>query len=148
MRRARRTCAGYGSAFAGRGESINRAIEAFVPLARERGEGLPQHHRVEHAVRALLQVSRGAAARIVAPVAEIQAAAVRSLDRTFTAFAEVADPYIQQSIKRGPSGLDTATEVFPKVTPFFAEHRSSSSPSFSQGSARCAPPTRTSPTRS
>ena len=32
-RAARRTCAGYGAAFAGRGESINRAIEAFVPLA-------------------------------------------------------------------------------------------------------------------
>ena len=41
-----------------------------------------------------------------------------SLDRTFKAFARVADPYIQQSITRGPSGLDTATEVFPKVTPF------------------------------
>jgi ABC-type transporter Mla subunit MlaD len=109
---------GYGSAFAGRGESLNRTIEAFVPLARaaEKAFGVitEADTRFENFFR-----SQGRAAGLVAPVAEIQAALWGSLDRTFTAFAEVAYPYIQQSITRGPSGLDTATEVFPKVTPFF-----------------------------
>jgi ABC-type transporter Mla subunit MlaD len=109
---------GYGSAFAGRGEGLNRTIEDFVPLAvnAEKVFGFINEPatRLENFFK-----SQGRAAGIVAPVAEIQAALFGSLDRTFTAFARVAYPYIQQSITRGPSGLDTATEVFPKVTPFF-----------------------------
>jgi hypothetical protein len=110
--------AGYGSAFAGRGESLNRTIEALAPLAvnAEKVFGFITEPatRFENFFR-----SQGRAAGIVAPVAEIQAAVWGSLDRTFIAFARVAYPYIQQSIRRGPSGLDTATDVFPKVTPFF-----------------------------
>jgi ABC-type transporter Mla subunit MlaD len=111
--------AGYGAAFAGRGASINRAIEALVPLARN----------AERVFRNITGTStrfdrffkeQGDAAAIVAPVAEINAALFVALDQTFTAFADVADPYIRQSIQKGPEGLDTATEVFPKVTPFFA----------------------------
>jgi len=111
--------AGYGNAFAGRGQSINRAIEAFVPLARNaqavfRSITSPDA-RLENFFK-----EQGDAARIVAPVAEIQGELFANLDRTFTAFAEVARPYIQQSIERGPSGLDTATDVFPKLRPFFS----------------------------
>jgi phospholipid/cholesterol/gamma-HCH transport system substrate-binding protein len=109
---------GYGSSFAGRGESLNRTIEALVPLATNAakvfGVITEPGTRFENFFR-----SQGRAAEIVAPVAEIQAALWASLDQTFTAFAEVAYPYIQQSITRGPSGLDTATDVFPKVRPFF-----------------------------
>jgi ABC-type transporter Mla subunit MlaD len=109
---------GYGSAFAGRGESINRAIESFKPLLRNATDVLENvtepGTRFERFFR-----EQGDAAGIVAPVAEINAAVFASLDRTFTAFADVARPYIQQSITRGPSGLDTATDVFPRVRPFF-----------------------------
>jgi ABC-type transporter Mla subunit MlaD len=109
---------GYGDALAGRGESINRAIQAFVPLAKN-AEAV---FRNITGPRARLQdffKEQGDAARLVAPVAAIQGELFANLDRTFIAFAEVARPYIQQSIERGPSGLDTATEVFPKVEPFF-----------------------------
>jgi ABC-type transporter Mla subunit MlaD len=109
---------GYGGAFAGRGESINRAIVAFKPLTlnatRVLGNITERSTRFERFFR-----EQGDAAGIVAPVAVINAALFASLDRTFTAFADVARPYIQQSITKGPSGLDTATEVFPRVRPFF-----------------------------
>jgi phospholipid/cholesterol/gamma-HCH transport system substrate-binding protein len=109
---------GYGNAFAGRGVNINRALEEFVPLTRAAElvfrNITASNTRFDNFFR-----SQARAAREVVPVAEVQAALFENLDRTFTAFAEVARPYIQQSIERGPSGLDTATEVFPKVRPFF-----------------------------
>jgi phospholipid/cholesterol/gamma-HCH transport system substrate-binding protein len=111
--------AGYGSAFAGRGESINRAIEAFVPLARNATKVFRNITDAGTRFERFFK-EQGDAAGIVAPVAEINAALFVALDNTFTAFADVADPYIRQSITKGPSGLDTATDVFPKVTPFFA----------------------------
>ena len=111
--------AGYGDAFAGRGESINRAIEAFVPLAKNATRFFRNITAANTRFEKFFK-SQGDAARIVAPVAEINAALFAALDRTFIAFAEVADPFIRQSIIKGPKGLDTATEVFPKVTPFFS----------------------------
>ncbi len=110
--------AGYGNAFAGRGESINRAIEAFVPLAKN-AEAVFKSITGSDALFDEFFKEQGDAARIVAPVAAIQGELFANLDTTFTAFAEVAQPYIEQSIQRGPSGLQTATEVFPKVEPFF-----------------------------
>jgi ABC-type transporter Mla subunit MlaD len=117
-RAAQRNLAGYGNAFAGRGEYINRAIEAFVPLAKN-AEAVFKNITAADAELENFFKEQGDAARIVAPVAEIQGELFANLDTTFTAFAEVADPYIRESIRRGPSGLDTATDVFPKVRPFF-----------------------------
>jgi phospholipid/cholesterol/gamma-HCH transport system substrate-binding protein len=109
---------GYGSAFAGRGQSINRAIEAFVPLVRNATRVFRNITNPNTRFERFFK-EQGDAAGIVAPVAEIQATLFANLNRTFAAFADVARPYIQQSITRGPSGLDTATQVFPRVTPFF-----------------------------
>jgi ABC-type transporter Mla subunit MlaD len=115
---SRENLRGYGSAFAGRGDSINRAIEALRPLTR-------------YATRVFGNVTNGStrfsnffrqqanAAQIVAPVAAINAILFGNLDQTFRAFAEVSRPFIQQSITKGPSGLDTATRIFPKLHPFF-----------------------------
>ena len=110
--------AGYGNSFAGRGQSINRAIQALVPLAIN-AQAVFRNITGRDARLQDFFKEQGDAARIVAPVAEIQGELFANLDRTFTAFAEVARPYIQQSIERGPSGLDTATEVFPQLRPFF-----------------------------
>jgi ABC-type transporter Mla subunit MlaD len=110
--------AGYGNAFAGRGESINRAIQAFVPLARNAETVFRNITGSQARLRDFFK-EQGDAARIVAPVADIQGQLFADLDTTFRAFAEVARPYIQQAIVKGPSGLDTATQVFPKVEPFF-----------------------------
>ena len=108
---------GYGSAFAGRGESINRAIEALVPLSINAEAVFKNITGVDANLRDFFK-EQGDAARIVAPVAEIQGALFTNLATTFTAFAEVSRPYIEQSIRLGPSGLDTATEVFPRLHPF------------------------------
>jgi phospholipid/cholesterol/gamma-HCH transport system substrate-binding protein len=116
---AQENLAGYGNAFAGRGQGINRAIQALVPLAIN-AEAVFRNITGKDARLQDFFKEQGDAARIVAPVAEIQGELFANLDRTFTAFAEVARPYIQQSIERGPSGLDTATEIFPKLRPFFA----------------------------
>jgi ABC-type transporter Mla subunit MlaD len=110
--------AGYGNAFAGRGESINRAIQAFVPLAVNAEKVLRNITGSQARLQDFFK-EQGDAARIVAPFAEVQGQLFADLDTTFKAFAEVARPYIQQSIERGPSGLDTATEIFPKLEPFF-----------------------------
>jgi len=110
--------AGYGGAFAGRGESINRAIVAFRALLPN-AESVLRNVTSPGARFNRFFKEQAVAARIVAPVADIQAALFVSLDRTFTAFADVARPFIQESITKGPSGLQTATDVFPKVRPFF-----------------------------
>ena len=109
---------GYGSAFAGRGESINLALQDLIPLAKN-AEAVFRNITGKNVRFQDFFKEQGDAARIIAPVAEIQCELFANLDTTFQAFAEVARPFIQQSIVRGPSGLDTATEVFPKVEPFF-----------------------------
>jgi ABC-type transporter Mla subunit MlaD len=109
---------GYGNAFAGRGASLNEAIQHFVPLVRN-AESVFKVITGRKAHFSNFFRQQANAARIVAPVAEINGNLFVALDTTFTAFAEVARPFIQQSIERGPSGLQTATEVFPKVRPFF-----------------------------
>jgi ABC-type transporter Mla subunit MlaD len=115
---SRHNLRGYGNSFAGRGASINRAIQAFVPLARNATAVFRNITDPDARFEEFFK-EQGDAAGIVAPVAQIQAELFVALDRTFTAFADVARPFIQQSIEKGPSGLDTATEVFPRVRPFF-----------------------------
>jgi hypothetical protein len=60
----------------------------------------------------------GQTAAEVAPVAETQAELFTNLDVTFKAFANVAKPYIQQSIVLGPPSLEAATQAFPQQRPF------------------------------
>ncbi|MGZ4275545.1 MAG: MlaD family protein [Solirubrobacteraceae bacterium] len=109
----------YGSALAGRGQDLNRAIEAFNPLLTNlvpvmRNLSDPQT-RLARFVSAL-----GRSAALVAPVAETQAALFRNLDTTFTALAQVARPYIQDSISEGPATLDEGTRDLPQQRPFLA----------------------------
>jgi hypothetical protein len=54
----------------------------------------------------------------VAPVAQEQASMFVALDQTFTAFAHVSRPYIQETIEQGPPTLETVNAGLPKVNPF------------------------------
>jgi hypothetical protein len=54
----------------------------------------------------------------LAPVADVQARLVASLDTTFGAFASVARPYIQDAIAKSPPTLDTAVSSLPTIRPF------------------------------
>src|SRR5919202_3071828 len=108
---------GFGTAFAGRGESINEAIGAFRPLLRDiipvaRNLAAPDTHLVR------MFQELGDAARIVAPAANTQAQLFVNLDTTMGALAKVARPYIQQSITEGRPALDAGIRDFPQVRPF------------------------------
>jgi hypothetical protein len=55
-------------------------------------------------------------------VAQQQASLFVNLDVTFRALAQVARPFIQQSITEGPPALDTAIRVFPFQRTFLANN--------------------------
>ena len=109
----------FGNAFAGRGRSLNEAIEVLPQL-------LPNLYRVmrnlsapETNLRNFFR-SLGATAGEVAPVAEQQASLFVNLDVTFRALAQVARPFIQDSISEGPATLDEAIRDFPFQRVFLA----------------------------
>jgi virulence factor Mce-like protein len=108
---------GFGDALAGRGESINTAIGAFRPLLRDiipvtKNLSSPSTHLAR-----MFQALNTTAA-LLAPVAETQASLFRNIDTTFGALAEVARPYIQDSITTARPALDSAIRNFPLQRPF------------------------------
>ena len=115
----RQNLAGYGDAFAGRGTSLNLAIEALNPLL---GNLLPvartlnaEETRLANFFPALART-----AAIVAPVADQQAALFGNMATTFAAIS--ADPEaLKASIRGGPPTLQTGIEVLPRQQPFLAE---------------------------
>ena len=59
----------------------------------------------------------------MAPVAENQAQMFVALDGTFAAFAEIARPFLQETISRTPVTLATTTETLPTIRPFLVNNR-------------------------
>jgi virulence factor Mce-like protein len=109
----------FGNAFAGRGPDLNRAIEQLnplltnlVPVMQNLSDPRTQLRRFATAL--------GRTARIVAPSAVTQAELFGNLDITFRALANVARPYLQDSISGGPPALDEAIKDFPQQRPFLA----------------------------
>jgi ABC-type transporter Mla subunit MlaD len=109
---------GFGDAFAGRGEDLNEAIQAFVPLVAQAVPVLSNIADPETRWSRFF-ASQSRAAIIVAPVAAIQGELWANLDLTIAAFADVARPFLQETIRRGPEGMQTAIETFPQIRPFF-----------------------------
>jgi virulence factor Mce-like protein len=112
----------FGNALAGRGPNINEAIGALKPL-------LP---RLERVTRAISDPQTGIgpfftalaqSASAVAPVAETQAQMFVDLDTTFAAFADIARPYLQETISKQPVTLRTASETLPVIRPFLVNSR-------------------------
>jgi ABC-type transporter Mla subunit MlaD len=108
---------GFGDAFAGRGEDINTAIRLFVPVVRDAAPVLAAIADPATEFRRFF-ASQARTAELVAPVAVLQAELWANLDTTFTAFANVARPFLQETISKGPKALDTATETLPNIRPF------------------------------
>ncbi len=109
--------AGFGNALAGRGPQLN---EAFGALRRLVESSQPVLRTIVAPStdfggfwRALEDLSA-----TVAPVAETQASLFVALDRTFAAFARVSRPFIQETISKSPSTLDTANADLPTLRPF------------------------------
>jgi virulence factor Mce-like protein len=108
---------GFGTAFAGRGESINTAIGAFRPLLRDVVPVMQNLSSPDTNLRRFIQ-ELGDTAAITAPAAETQASLFDNLDTTMSALRQVARPYIQDSISKGPAALDAGIENFPRQRPF------------------------------
>ncbi len=112
----------FGGALAGRGPDLNEAIGRLRPL-------LPRLERVTRELaepgtklgRFFRVLTRSA--ETVAPIAETQAAMFVNLDRTFAALAEIARPFLQETISRTPPTLRTATETLPTIRPFLVNNR-------------------------
>ncbi len=112
----------FGNALAGRGPDLNEAIGVLNPL-------LP---RLERVTRTLAepntQLSRffsvlARSAAEVAPVAETQASMFVALNGTFSAFAEIARPFLQETISKTPDTLRTTSETLPTIRPFLVNNR-------------------------
>jgi len=110
---------GFGTAFAGRGTSLNQAIAAFRPLLTDIIPVAQNLSSPDTNLRRFIS-SLGAVASEVAPAAEEQAQLFVNLDTTMAALAEVARPYIQDSITKGRPALDEAIRSFPIQRPFLA----------------------------
>ncbi|HEX5146127.1 MAG TPA: MlaD family protein [Conexibacter sp.] len=109
----------FGDTLAGRGTSINDAIVALDPLTRN---AIPVLKGLADPATGLGRLFRALeqTASAVAPVADQQGQLFHNLAITFDAFANVAVPYIQETITGGPPALDTAIRSFPIERPLLA----------------------------
>jgi ABC-type transporter Mla subunit MlaD len=110
---------GFGSAFAGRGTSLNDAIQSLEPLFT----GLRPVSRmlVEPSTRFQRFFPELAdAARLVAPVSAEQAEFFTFAATTFAAIS--SDPFaLQETISEGPPTLETGIETLPRQRPFLRD---------------------------
>jgi virulence factor Mce-like protein len=116
---AQQNLEGFGTAFAGRGESINTAIGAFRPLLRDVIPVMQNLSSPDTQLRNFIG-QLGTFSSIVAPAAETQASLFDNLDTTMAALRGVARPYIQDSITRGKPALDEGIRDLPRQRPFLA----------------------------
>src|SRR3954453_23888910 len=113
----RRNEAGFGNALAGRGPQLNEAFGELRKLAES--AGAPLRNLVAPSTdfagfwRALEAFNA-----TVAPVAQVNGALFVVLDETFTAFARVSRPYIQETIAKRPETLEAAVNDLPVIDPF------------------------------
>src|SRR3954447_21770355 len=109
----------FGNALAGRGVDLNLAIGQLKPLVEQLTPVMRNIAAPNTGLSNFIS-SLSATAAEVAPVAEIQGQLFVDLDTTFKAFADVARPFIQESISRGPETEDTAIRTLPRIRPFLA----------------------------
>lgn len=109
---------GFGNALAGRGIAINDLfstlrplVELAVPVAGNLSDPSTGFARFWRSLEAI--------SATVAPVAQTQGELFTNANTTFAAFAEVARPYIQETISKSPPTLDEANRALPVMKPFF-----------------------------
>ena len=109
----------FGNALAGRGVSLNAAIGELRPLVERLDPGDEEPRLPDTGLSNFVSALSATAAE-VAPVAEVQGQLFVDLDTTFRAFADVARPFIQESISKSPETEDVAIETLPRIRPFLA----------------------------
>jgi virulence factor Mce-like protein len=110
---------GFGDAFAGRGASINQAIQAFNPFFTHltpvmKTLSAPQT-RLDNFFRSINQASEQ-----VVPVAKVQAALFGKMAKTFDAFSACAK-CLQDTIAKSPPTLAVGASSFHFQRPFLFE---------------------------
>jgi ABC-type transporter Mla subunit MlaD len=115
----RQNLLGYGNALAGRGGSLNLAIESLNPLLTNLRPVARVLARKSTRLRRLFP-ELGDAARIIAPVATEQADLFTNMAIAFGAIS--ADPEaLAESIQEGPPTLETGIRTLPAQQVFLAE---------------------------
>ncbi len=111
---------GFSDALAGRGNDINDAIGAFVPLVTDLG---PVARNLSARKSDLGGFFRGleAFAGAAAPVAQTQANLYVNLDTTFRALAGIAVPYLQNWISETPPTFSTVISDSPSLQSFLTD---------------------------
>jgi virulence factor Mce-like protein len=107
----------FGNALAGRGLDLNQAL-GELPQTLEFLEPVAQNLRDPDTRLSGFISALQATASEVAPVAEEQAQMFVALDTTFGAFANVARPFIQETISETPPTLDEGIRTLPVIRPF------------------------------
>jgi virulence factor Mce-like protein len=110
---------GFGDAFAGRGPSINQAIEAFNPFFTHLTPVMQTlsdpNTRLQNFFKNI-----GHASEEVAPVAKVQAGLFGKMAKTFDAFNACAG-CLQQTIEKSPPTLKVGADSFAQQRPFLTE---------------------------
>jgi virulence factor Mce-like protein len=114
---SRNSLDGYGGGFAGRGQDLNTAIEAFVPLLLDL-EPVMRNLSAPDTRLDRFFAELGDAAAEAAPVAEEQASLFVNLDISFTALASIARPFLQETISEAPTAEEVAIRDFPRQRPY------------------------------
>ncbi len=112
-----RQLVGIGDALAGRGQDLNTAIAGLAPLLEQLRPVAENLSDPDTNLAGLIQ-GIGRFTGEVAPVAEEQAQLFVNLDATFSAFASVARPYLQDAITEWPVLEQTLIDELPKQRPF------------------------------
>jgi virulence factor Mce-like protein len=112
-----RNLAGFGNALAGRGPQLNEAIGALRGFV-EQGEPAAANLAAPSTNFSGFFQALEAFSATVAPVAQQQASMFVALDETFAAFANVSQPYIAETIEKGPPTLETVNTGLPRINPF------------------------------
>ena len=108
---------GLGTGLAGRGIVLNEVIHELPPLF-DNLQPVTQNLAAPQTRLARLFPALERTSRLVAPVAVEQGQLFQNLDTTFTALADVARPFIQDTISKSPPALDNAIANFPQQRPF------------------------------
>jgi virulence factor Mce-like protein len=111
--------AGFGDAFAGRGQSINRSIEALNPFFRALTPVMTNLANPKTELdQFFLQIGRASAQ--AAPVARTQALLFTDMADTFAAIS--ADPRaLQDTIEKSAPTMDVSIQSFRVQQPFYAD---------------------------
>ena len=114
-----RTCAASATRSPGRGADLNLALQQLVPLVAERRAGARPTSRRRRPTSGASSPRRRRPRSSPSRSRCSSASCGATSSLTLAAFADVARPFLQDTISKGPSGQETFIEEAPTLRPFF-----------------------------